>query len=48
MKKTIKMSKKGLVREHEELTRVLKSGNKKGLKKELREQSKELKQLKKK
>lgn len=42
------MTKKAFVREHKELVKTLKSGNKKALKKEAREQGEELKKIKKK
>ena len=41
----IRMSKKGFMKEHKDLLKVLKSG--KGMKKEAREQSKELKKYQK-
>ena len=47
-KKTVKMSKSSFIKEHKELVKVLKTKNPKALKKELREQSKELIKIKKK
>ena len=43
----VSMSKKSFTKEHTELVKILKSGNKKGIKKEIREQSEELKKVKK-
>ena len=44
----IKMSKSDFIKEHEKLIKVLKSGNKKGLREELKSQSKELNKIRRK
>ena len=41
----VKMSQKAFVKEHKDLLKVLKSGSKKGLRKEYKEQSQELKRV---
>jgi hypothetical protein len=46
MIKILRMPKQGLVKEHNELIRILKSGDKAGIRKEIREQSNELKEIK--
>lgn len=46
--KNVSMTKKAFVKEHVELVKTLKSGNKKALKQEAKEQGEELKRVKKK
>lgn len=46
MIKLVRMTKPDFVKEHNELIRILQSGNKSGIKKEIKEQSNELKRIK--
>lgn len=43
--KKVSMTKQAFIKEHKKLVKILKSGNKKGIKNEIKDQSKELKRI---